>query len=75
MYTNIPVLKTKNILQYALTNNLVERNETHELLNWYDIVTQQNYFTFDNSTYIQTDGLAMGAPSSGVISELFLTIH
>jgi hypothetical protein len=72
MYTNIPISETKNILRHALVNNLVQPNEIQEILNWYNIITQQNYFMFNKTLYTQTDGLAMGAPSSGTISEIFL---
>jgi hypothetical protein len=41
-------------------------------MNWYDTITSQNYFTHNGSILIQQDGLTMGAPSSGLISELFL---
>jgi hypothetical protein len=43
-----------------------------EILSWYDVITKQNYFTHSNNTVIQRDGLAMGAPSSGLIAEIFL---
>jgi hypothetical protein len=72
MYTNIPIRETKNILENALKNSLVNPNEAKEILSWYDVITQQNYFIFNNTVYTQTDGLATGAPSSSVISELFL---
>ena len=39
---------------------------------WYDVITRQNYFTHNNETITQYDGLAMGAPSSGLIAEFFL---
>jgi hypothetical protein len=42
----------------------------HELLKWYDVITKQNYFT--NNQDIVIDGLAMGAPSSGIIAKIFL---
>jgi len=41
-------------------------------MKWFDTITSQNYFTHNGNTQIQNDGLAMGAPSSGLISELFL---
>jgi hypothetical protein len=72
MYTNIPISEAKNILRRALINNLVQPNEIQEILNWYDIINQQNYFTFNKTIYTQTDGLAMGTPSSSIISEIFL---
>jgi len=72
MYANIPIKETKHILNSILTHNLVDQQTSTELLNWYEIITQQNYFTNDGEVYIQEDGLAMGAPSSSIISEIFL---
>jgi hypothetical protein len=42
------------------------------MLVWYDVITQQNYFTNNHDIILQKDGLAMGSPSSGTISEIFL---
>jgi hypothetical protein len=72
MYTNIPIAETKHILNKALESNGVETNTTQELLSWYDTVTKQNYFSFKKHTHIQTEGLAMGTPSSSILSEIFL---
>jgi hypothetical protein len=55
-----------------MKNNLLDSQTQHELLNWYDIITKQNYFSNNNDIVIQNDGLAMGAPSSGLIAEIFL---
>jgi hypothetical protein len=41
-------------------------------LNWYDIITKQNYFRKNDKIVIQTDGLAMGTPSFSILSEMFL---
>jgi hypothetical protein len=43
-----------------------------ELLSWYGVIIKQNYFTHDNQIIFQHDGVAMGAPSSGLITEIFL---
>jgi hypothetical protein len=72
MYTSIPIRETKIILDKVLKNNLVNPNEAREILSWYDVITLQTYFLFNNTVYTQTDGLAMGAPSSIIISEIFL---
>jgi hypothetical protein len=71
MYSNIPVQETKQILNDILTRNLIDPQSKPELLAWYDVITQQNYFTNNGNTVLQKDGLAMGAPSS-IISEIFL---
>jgi hypothetical protein len=36
------------------------------------IILKQNYFYHGEKTITQTDGLAMGAPSSSILSEVFL---
>jgi hypothetical protein len=41
-------------------------------MKWFDTITIQNYFTHTGNIQIQNDGLTMGAPSYGLISELFL---
>jgi hypothetical protein len=55
-----------------LEQNLIDPKTKQELIKWYDTITNQNYFTHSRSILIQMDGLAMGTPSSGLISELFL---
>jgi hypothetical protein len=39
---------------------------------WYDVIIGQNYFANNKDIVTQYDGLAMGAPSSGLIAETFL---
>jgi hypothetical protein len=71
LYASIPVTETRTILTTMLENNHVETQEKSEILMWYDIITKQNYFAHNNIV-TQRDGLAMGAPSSGLIAEMFL---
>jgi len=72
MYSNIPVKETRTILDNTLTQNLIDPHTKQELLEWYDVIAKQNYFSHKDKTLIQRDGLAMGAPSSGLIAEIFL---
>jgi hypothetical protein len=72
MYSNIPVAETKKILTDIMKHNLLDARTQRELLNWYNVSTRQNYFTNNNYIIIQNGGLAMGAPSSGIIAEIFL---
>jgi hypothetical protein len=67
MYSNIPVTKTKHILDNILQLNHTDTKIKSKLLDWYETITQQNYFHHD-TTLTQTYGLAMGAPSSSIIS-------
>jgi hypothetical protein len=68
MYANIPVAETKKILIDIMKNNLLDSRTQHELLNWYDVITKQNYFINNNDIKIENDGLAMSAPSSNIIA-------
>jgi hypothetical protein len=72
MYPNIPTSETRQILQNILTANNTEHTLSTEILHCYDTITTQNYFTHNDQILTQTDGLAMGAPSSSIISEIFL---
>jgi hypothetical protein len=58
----------ENILHLNHTDTKIKT----ELPDWYETITQQNYFQHNDITITQTDGRAMGAPSSSIISEIFL---
>ena len=52
--------------------NQLDDRITKELIKIIRTVIEQNYFTFQNQKYFQKTGLAMGAPSSAVLSEVYL---
>ena len=72
LYTNIPIAETQNILSNTLKQNSLDPHTQRELLSWYNTITKQNYFMNNGNILIQEDGLAMGAPSSGLIAEFLL---
>jgi len=72
LYSNIPVKETKNPFANILEHNITAPQTQQELLRWFDTITEQSYFTHKNQIVVQHDGLAMGAPSSGLIAEMFL---
>jgi hypothetical protein len=72
MYSNIPVTETKQILKNMLSSHETNPQVRAEILNCYDVVTTQNYFTHEEKLILQADGLAIGAPSSSIISEIFI---
>jgi len=72
MYSNIPVTETKQITEDIMEHNLTDISNKTKLLNWYAVTPKQNYFINNNDLIIQNDGLAMGAPSSSIIAEMFL---
>ena len=43
-----------------------------ELISWYDTITKQYYFANKKKIMIQNEGLAMGAPTAGLIAEFIL---
>ena len=72
LYPSIPIHETKAILDSMLKQELADPQSQLEILRWYDVITKQNYFSHKKNIIIQQDGLAMGAPSSGLIAEIFL---
>jgi hypothetical protein len=72
LYSNIPVKETITILTDTLKYHQTDPQTQQEHLMWYDAITKQNYFSHNHDVISQHDGLAMGAPSSGLIAELFL---
>jgi len=67
LYTNVPVKETREIIANTLKKNQTNPPVEQELLNWYNTITKQNYFSNKDKILIQQDGLAMGAPTSGTI--------
>jgi len=55
----------------SFENQLDEKN-TNELIRIKCTVLEQNYFTYQNQSYFQNTGIAMGAPSSAILSEVYL---
>jgi len=72
LYTNIPIKDTRDILINNLEQNSTDPEHKQELIKWFDTITSQNYFTHNGIIQIHKEGLAMGAPSSTPISEIFL---
>jgi hypothetical protein len=73
LYTNVPVKETLEIIENHLKNNSILTAETrNELMNLLKITLSQNYFIFNNEYYSQPDGLTMGSPLSGILSEIYL---
>jgi len=72
IHSNIPVTETKMFLTNKLKHQLVDSQIQQEILRWYDVITKQNYFSHNKNIIVQQDGLAMGAPSSGLIAKIFL---
>jgi hypothetical protein len=72
LYTNVPINETRNIISKTLEQLQLNHQTRHELMEWYDVITHQTYFSNNGKILIQEDGLAMGAPTSGPLAEFFL---
>jgi hypothetical protein len=73
MYTNIPTNELPNIIGNILNKNHIIPHESKiEINNLLSIILQQNYITHNGKWYKQNTGLAMGAPTSAILAEVFI---
>jgi hypothetical protein len=74
MYTNIPTTQITDIVKTCMNNNNINEDVKMEIGNLINIilVIEQNYFQFNNKYYKQKESLAMGAPTSAILSETYL---
>jgi hypothetical protein len=66
------VTDIKIILANVLKHELVDLRTQQEILKCYNIITKLNYFSHNKNIIIHKDGLAMGAPFSGLTAKIFL---
>jgi hypothetical protein len=73
MYTNIPLTETINIIQSILNRDQqTPLNIKRELITLLNATLEQNYIQFNDEYYKQNDGVAMGAPISAILAEVFI---
>jgi len=72
MYSNIPITELMIILRKLCEVNSVEDKTTQEITRIAQTLLEQNYFRFRDTIYIQNEELAMGAPTSYILSEVYL---
>jgi transposase-like protein len=72
MYSNIPTNELYHIIRSRCFEQRLEKKLTDEILSVTHAILQQNYFQFQDSCYVQKTGLAMGAPTSSILSEFYL---
>jgi hypothetical protein len=72
MYTNIPLNILTNIIRNTLSKGEIPQVIIYEIDRITRLVLEQNYFQHNKIFYKQKEGLAMGAPSSSILSEIFL---
>ena len=72
----------RNILRsFLLIRDLLEHDEKladrtllspRQILDLLDILLRTTYFKFNGDFYQQTDGAAMGGPTSAIVSEIYM---
>ena len=67
---NIPTRKATTITQNHIKKSEHTTKHNQRKKKTYTILSQ-NYFQFNNDYYRQEEGLAMGAPSSAILAEIF----
>jgi hypothetical protein len=72
MHSNIPTDELNHIIRSMCLEQSLDRKLTDETLYITRTVLEQNYFQFQDSFYIQKTGLALGAPTSSILSEIYL---
>ena len=72
MCKNIPTDELLIIIESTCNNNDDEEGLKRDILKLLKVVIDQNYFQFMARTYVQHYGLAMGAPTSSILSEFYL---
>ena len=72
MYSNVPTSEVEQIIRLQCMQQDLDASITEEIIAVTKTVTSQNYYGFDGKTFVQKKGLAMGAPSSSILSEVYL---
>jgi hypothetical protein len=72
MYTNIPTQELTDIINHPCKQNNIHPTTQTELKKICNMILTQNYLQFNNIQYSQNKGLTVGAPSSSILSEVYL---
>jgi hypothetical protein len=76
MYTNIPKLEVIDIITNIKENGpKITKTTQEEITNILKSIIEQNCFQVNEQYYAQTEGLAMGAPTSAILAEVLVYIQ
>ena len=78
LFTNIPLDETINICvkkRFETQDALVKGISKNDFRNLLNLATKESLFTFNNTFYIQVDGVAMGSPLGPILANIFLSYH
>jgi hypothetical protein len=72
IYSNIPTEELNQVTRSMCTAHSLDSTITNAILHITHTVLEQNYFKFKESFYVQKTGLAMAAPTTSTLSEIYL---
>jgi hypothetical protein len=72
MYTNIPTNSINDIITEILLKQYIKIEITNEINLIINTILDQNYFRYNNQFFQQLEGLPLGAPTSSILSEIYL---
>ena len=72
MYSNVPTDDIEHIIRSMCVYQDINTELMSEILAITQTILSQNYYGYNERTYVQPKGLAMGSPSSSVLSELYI---
>ena len=79
LYTNVPIKDTLLIIKDLLENDSNLHTKTKlpltELLEITEFLLTKTWFLFNGRFLRQTDGVAMGGPTSSVVAEIYMQAH
>jgi Reverse transcriptase (RNA-dependent DNA polymerase). len=74
MYKNIPTQELTDIIYHLCKQNNIDPTTQTEFKKIFDKILTQNCFRVNNIQYSQHQGLAMGAPSPSILSDVYLQL-
>ena len=72
MHSNIPTGEVTKLLNDLCIKENVEEKTRNEIAKITQTIINQIYFRFQDNIYQQNEGLAMGSPTSSVLSEVYI---
>jgi len=71
-YSSNPITEITKVIKVMCKKNRLNMEIKNEIFKICNILTKQNYSQYEDLQYIQEDGLDMGAPTSSILSEIYL---
>lgn len=72
MYPNVPTKELLKIINIMCDKHSLNDKLKQEITKISQVLIEQNYFRFHDTIYVQNEGLATGAPTSSILSEIYL---